>query len=287
LWRRRIDKPVAAAILTLCASHMAAILAASPYTYGYKTILPFHVAMIAGAAFLLKFSPRPAGPALPAPAVRPKPSVSVIVTTRDGLPGAGEVFRNAGVVDEVLMIASNASDGHALREALRTVKGDWILLCDAEDGYDPADVRKLLTYAGDFEVVYGSRVSQTPLWSRSGSEPSLLRAWIVAKYMELLCNTPTLTDACCGLRLMRREVAEAVCAEAVARGGKYPDLEMMILTLLLNYRFVQVPVTWRPTSTGAGTLFGSLSMSGEMIVLVTRRWLRHGRLLDAHQAPTA
>jgi Dolichyl-phosphate-mannose-protein mannosyltransferase len=68
LWRRRIDKPVAWTILAFCASHMAAMLAATPYTYGYKTILPFHLALLAGAAFLLKFTPRRA--AIVTPRVR-------------------------------------------------------------------------------------------------------------------------------------------------------------------------------------------------------------------------
>jgi len=54
LWRRRVPKPMAATLLAFCGSHLLAMVMAAPWTYGYKTTLPFMFASMAGAAFLLR-----------------------------------------------------------------------------------------------------------------------------------------------------------------------------------------------------------------------------------------
>lgn len=299
LWSGYIDKAVAAVILTFCASHMAAMVAASPYTYGYKTILPFHMALIAGAAFLLKFKPRPFFlkfksrlffAELPRRAWAMEPSVTMILTGRNISPETCDAFLDEEVAVEVLTVAESEHLPSALLESVRKSQGNCVVLRDGEDGCDRCDaddIRKLLAYACDFDVVLGSRVTQVPLWRRGFSEPSLVRGWIVAKYIQVLYNTPTLTDACCGLRLMRRGVADIVCEEAASSGAKYPALEMLISTLRHGYHVVQVPVTDRSASPAAVSLLGNLVMGCRMIALVTRRRLRDAFRRRAPRTRTA
>jgi hypothetical protein len=91
--------------------------------------------------------------------------------------------------------------------------------------------------------------------------------------LAVLYNTPTLKDVCSGLQVMKREVAEAVSAEAVAHGGEYFELEMMISALGHGYRVVEVPVSSRPgpvDTPSPDPLFTGFAM----IAVVTRRWLR-------------
>jgi hypothetical protein len=51
---RRIPKTIALVLGAFLLSHLASMVLAAPWTYGYKSILPFHLACIVGAAFLLK-----------------------------------------------------------------------------------------------------------------------------------------------------------------------------------------------------------------------------------------
>jgi 4-amino-4-deoxy-L-arabinose transferase-like glycosyltransferase len=54
LFARRIPRATAYVLLAFLASHLASMVLGAPWTYGYKSILPFHLACLIGAAFLLK-----------------------------------------------------------------------------------------------------------------------------------------------------------------------------------------------------------------------------------------
>jgi hypothetical protein len=54
---RRLRGPLAFVLCVFALSHMAAMVLAAPWTYGYKTILPLHAAFLVGAAHLLARSP--------------------------------------------------------------------------------------------------------------------------------------------------------------------------------------------------------------------------------------
>ena len=78
------------------------------------------------------------------------------------------------------------------------------------------DVLKLLAYAEDFDVVYGSRTTA----SSSGPGPTwaLFLRWgnyAVAKLMEFLFNGTNLTDVGCTMRLIKR----ARCARSSRTSG--------------------------------------------------------------------
>ena len=52
LVRRSVPSPISTVTALFLASHMVAIISAAPWTYGYKSILPFQVATLFSAAFL-------------------------------------------------------------------------------------------------------------------------------------------------------------------------------------------------------------------------------------------
>lgn len=53
LARRRLPASLTFVLCVFAVSHIAAMVLAAPWTYGYKTILPLHVAFVVGAAHLL------------------------------------------------------------------------------------------------------------------------------------------------------------------------------------------------------------------------------------------
>jgi hypothetical protein len=54
---RRIPRALAFVLCAFATSHTAAMILAAPWTYGYKTILPLHLAFLLGAAFLFAWKP--------------------------------------------------------------------------------------------------------------------------------------------------------------------------------------------------------------------------------------
>ncbi len=314
LWTRRIPWQVRNALLTFLVSHLAAVVIATPWTYGYKTILPFHAVMLIGIAFLLPNW----GAVTPRVVTNPKrnaaerPLVSVVLPTyneKDSIRGVIEDFFATGVVDEVIVVNNNAAPGTseevqgtgarevfepvqgygaACQRGLTEAKGDYIVLCEPDGTFMAEDIFKLLAYANDFDAVYGSRTSQQFVW-QGANMGFFLRFgnWAVAKYMEFMFNGPNLTDVGCTMRLIKRDVARALAATYTIHGSQFGP-EMMVLTLRERYQMVQIPVNYRPrvgVSSVTGDPAKTIRLGLQMIWLITAYRLQHLNVAPA--APDA
>lgn len=223
---RRVPRPMAATLLAFCASHMTSMVMAAPWTYGYKTILPFMYASIAGGAFLLRRAGEPA-PALQTARLA-HPTVSVIVLG-DG--ARAKDVRAACGADEVLA----ATD---LRSALPATRGALVAVFPADGAYEARDLRRLMRSGRDYDVVLGSRLAE-------GRARPPRAAWALAKLAGAAYrgDHELLTDLGCPMWLMRREVLAALLESPRASAARLP-----FLALRAGYRVIQVPVTWRSTA---------------------------------------
>lgn len=299
---RRVPWSVQTVILAFSASHVAACVIATPWTYGYKTIVPMHFAFILGIAFVLpKWGtvraldvlerPRDGEPKL-------RPRVSVVLPTyneKDSIRRVIQDFFATGAADEVIVINNNAAPGTseevagtgaieifeteqgygaACRRGLREATGDYIILSEPDGTFDAQDIHKLLAYAHDFDVVFGSRTSQQFV-RRGANMGFFLRFgnWAVAKYLQFLFNGPTLTDVGCTMRLVKSHVARELAGQYRIKGSHFGP-EMMALTLRQHhYRTVQIPVNYRPRvgqSSVTGDPATAFWLGLQMIWLITR-----------------
>jgi hypothetical protein len=105
------------------------------------------------------------------------------------------------------------------------------------------DVRKLLAYSEDFEVVYGSRTVKELIWQ--GANMGLFLKWgnySVAKLMEFLFDTTSLTDVGCTVRCVRRDVLRRL-EPFFTVDGSFFGPEMMVLSILMR-KIIQIPVNY-------------------------------------------
>ena len=225
-------------------------------------------------------------------------SVSVVLPTyneKDSIRRVIENFEATGVVDEILVINNNAADGtseevarttareilerrqgygFAIQRGLAEAQGEYLVVCEPDGTFLARDVFKLLSYAEDFHVVYGSRTSQQLVW-RGANMGLFLRwgNWAVAKYLEFLYNATSLTDVGCTLRLVHRSVAEAMLP-AFRIGGSAFGPEMMTLSLRARCRVIQVPINYLPrvgVSAVTGDPVKAFFLGLRMIQLITTR----------------
>jgi glycosyltransferase involved in cell wall biosynthesis len=234
--------------------------------------------------------------------------VSVILPTyneRDSIRGVILDFVRTGVVDEVLVVNNNAAPGTseevaaaasgsppgvvrevfesrqgygaAIQCGLRQATGDYLIVCEPDATFLAADVFKLLAYAGDFDVVYGSRTARLFIW-RGANMGAFLRwgNWAVAKLMEFLFNSTNLTDVGCTMRLIRREAHDEIASEFSIAGSAFGP-EMMLLSLLHQQRIIQVPVNYLPRvgeSSVTGDIRKTVPLGLWMIGLILKYRLR-------------
>jgi glycosyltransferase involved in cell wall biosynthesis len=223
--------------------------------------------------------------------------VSVVLPTYNEKDSIRQVvldFLATGIVDEVLVINNNAAPGtseevagtgareiverrqgygYAIQRGLAEATGDLIAVCEPDATFLPRDLFKLVTYAEDFDVAYGSRTSQQMIWH--GANMGLFLRWgnwCVAKYLEFLFNATNFTDVGCTFRVLRRSAAERL-AGVYRIGGSHFGPEMMIRSLQAGLKVIQVPVNYLPRvgeSSVTGDPVKAFRLGMVMIWLITR-----------------
>lgn len=153
---------------------------------------------------------------------------------------------------QVFMHGYNKGKGSALRTALEHVRGDIVLIQDADLEYDPADYDRLLApiESGEADVVFGSRFLENPR-----QDPSRLHRF----GNRLLTGVSNLAT---GLRLTDMETCYKVFRRDVLRGmtlrerrfGFEPEFTAKIARRGCAVR--EVPVRYHSRNYSAGKKIG-------------------------------
>lgn len=194
--------------------------------------------------------------------------VSLIFPTyneKDSIKDAIIDYQYGGIVDEILVVNNNATEGTseqvaltsakeifetkqgygaAIRKGFKEVSGDYIIVSEPDGTFSGKDVVKLLSYIDDFDVVYGSRTVKELIWQ--GANMGLFLKWgnyAVAKMMEVLFNTTSLTDVGCTMRCINRKALRHI-EPFFTVDGSFFGPEMMVLSILMRMRIVQLPVNY-------------------------------------------
>jgi glycosyltransferase involved in cell wall biosynthesis len=223
--------------------------------------------------------------------------VSVVLMTyaeRYSIRSVIEGFLATGVVDEVLVVNNNAEPGtseevartparevfepkqgygNASRRGLREASGDLIVLAEPDGTFLPTDIRKLLVFSDECEVVFGTRTTRELIWDGANMEWFLRWGnWGVAKGVEVLFNTSHLSDVGCTYRLLTRRAYEHI-RDKFSIGGSHFGPELMLLAIASGARFVEIPVNYLPRvghSSVTGDFGKAVKLGLTMIVFVLR-----------------
>ena len=223
--------------------------------------------------------------------------VSVIFPTyneKDSIRAAIEDFFATGLVDEIVVVNNNAAPGtsgevaatravevhepkqgygHALQRGMAEATGDIFILAEPDGTFSGHDVRKLLAYAEDVDVVFGTRTSRIFIWE--GANMGIFLKWgnyAVGKLVEFLFNTTILTDVGCTMKLLRRRVYEQI-QPSFRIGGSHFGPHLMLLIITRGFPFVEIPVNYRQRvgeSSVTGNFFKAFRLGVIMIGMVLK-----------------
>lgn len=222
-------------------------------------------------------------------------TVVVILPTyneKETIRGCIEDFFATGNVDEVIVVNNNAvvgtseevaktkarevvepeqGYGAAIQGGFMEAKGDLIVVCEPDGTFEAKDIVKLLAYASDFDFVVGTRTAKEFIWQSANMGHFLKWGnYAVAKLMELLFNTVTLTDVGCTMRLIKREALLRMQPHFSVKGS-YFGPEMMLLACVLDIPFVQIPLNYRArvgVSSVTGNKWTAFALGLRMIKLI-------------------
>jgi glycosyltransferase involved in cell wall biosynthesis len=223
-------------------------------------------------------------------------SVSVVLPAyneEEGIRASVNGFFATNVVDQVIVVNNNSLDrtveearktrativheseqgyGAALTRGLKEAAGDYIILAEPDGTFDSNDVIKLLSYADDFDMVCGTRTTRELIWAEANMGWFLRFGNIlVAKWLEALHNTCSLSDCGCTLRLIHRHSLEKFLPYLRVTGSHFLP-EMVMLARKCGLRMIEIPVNYRGRrgmSKITGTLKGTWKTGMNMIRIIT------------------
>ncbi len=144
---------------------------------------------------------------------------------------------------KIVLHERNRGKGAAIKSAFSQVRGDVVIVQDADLEYDPAEYMKLIQpiVEGKADVVFGSRFA--------GDSQRVLYFWhyVGNRLLTLLSNAVTnlnLSDMETCYKVMRREVVERIAPTLVEeRFGIEPELTAKVASLP-GVRIFERPITY-------------------------------------------
>jgi glycosyltransferase involved in cell wall biosynthesis len=173
-------------------------------------------------------------------AVRLPVDVEVIVVDDGSTDGSDKVLAAVGdSTVRILRHPENKGKGAAIRTGLEVVRGDLVLIQDADLEYDPADWSRLLdpVLRGKALVVYGSRFT--------GERKNMLPLhWIGNRFLSLMTNilySSTLSDMETCYKLFDRRVLEGMTIDS-DRFDFEPEITAKVMRR--GHRIYEVPISY-------------------------------------------
>jgi glycosyltransferase involved in cell wall biosynthesis len=168
---------------------------------------------------------------------------------------------------QVVRHPTNLGKGAAIRTGLQHVRGELVLIQDADLEYDPEDWPRLLRpiLRGRSQVVYGSRFN--------GEGGSMAASdWVGNRFLSLTTNllyNTSLSDMECGYKLFSRKVLDDITIES-DRFDFEPEITAKVLRR--GYRIYEVPVSYSGRPASEGRKFSWRDGVRALSTLVKYRW---------------
>lgn len=190
-------------------------------------------------------------------------------------------FKKLNFIDEIIVVDNNSTDntediarkkgakvfkeknqgyGFALRRGLTEASGDYIILSEPDGTFVPSDSKKLLAHINDYDMVTGTRTDSAFI-TRGANMGYFLRFGniAVAKLIQLLYKTSSLSDCGCTFRVLRRSLVKKLLPKFTV-GGQHFLAELVVLTSLSGEKILEIPVRYQKRI-GRSKITGSLKTS--------------------------
>jgi glycosyltransferase involved in cell wall biosynthesis len=176
--------------------------------------------------------------------------------------------------DKIIFHKKNSGKGAAIRSAKKYLKGDIVIIQDADLEYNPRDYRKLVKpiIRNKFNVVYGSRVLGRPRYNSKGFI-SLSRIFFnhVLTIISNIINNQNLTDAHTCYKVFSAKLFKkltlveddfAFCPEVTTKISNIGD------------QIFEVPISYVGRTSGEGKKIGIYDGFRAIYVLMKWKFLR-------------
>ena len=166
----------------------------------------------------------------------------IIVVNNNAAPGTTEEVAKTSAIE---IFEPTQGYGAAIQRGFEAAKEDLVFVCEPDDTFVAQDVYKFLAYIDEVDVVYGSRTIKYFIWHDANMGWFLkFGNWAVAKLIEVLYNTTSLSDVGCTFRLIKQDALQKIKDDFRIKSNFFGP-EMILLSSWNGLSFVQLPVNYR------------------------------------------
>ena len=160
--------------------------------------------------------------------------------------GTNEVInKNENKIDKIIVHKENKGKGAAIKSAQEHVRGEYVIIQDADLEYDPKDIVSLLheIESKKCQVVYGSRVLSNPgnIKSQNFSHNLRILGNIFLTKLSNILNNQNLTDAHTCYKLFKSDLFKSIKLEE-SDFSFCPEITTKIS--LLNIDIFEIPINY-------------------------------------------
>lgn len=155
---------------------------------------------------------------------------------------------------KVIHHEKNLGYGATLRDGFRNAKKyDYTFYTDGDNQYDVSEIKKMLPYLADYDVVIGFRTKRALTFSRQLQ--TLFFNWLI----RFLFST-TIKDINCSMKIVSRRALNSI---TLGSNSSFVDAELLIKLRDKGYEIKEVPVAHFPRK------FGKASGGSKSVILKT------------------
>ena len=149
-------------------------------------------------------------------------------------------------INKIIFHKKNLGKGSAIKSAQKYIKGDYVVIQDADLEYDPRDLIKIYKFITlkNYSVVYGSRVLEKNKYENTKNFTHLIRIWgnIFLTKISNIINNQNLTDAHTCYKMIESKIFKkiklkekgfAFCPEVTTKLSKK------------NYKIIEIPISYK------------------------------------------
>lgn len=190
-------------------------------------------------------------------------------------------FKKLNLFDEIIVVDNNSTDetakltkasgatvvkelkqgyGFALRRGMTEATGDYIVLAEPDGTFLAKDTLKLISFIKDYDMVTGTRTNPKYFTPDANMGPFLRFGNIaVAKLIQYLYHTNTLSDCGCTFRVLKRSLVKKLLPRFTV-GGQHFLSELVVLSAISEGSILEIPIIYRKRI-GKSKITGSLKTS--------------------------
>lgn len=196
--------------------------------------------------------------------------------SRDGSAERAEAFGAAHPHVRVARMPANRGKGAAVREAASLVRGENVVLVDADLSYSRSSIARAIEALGEADFVAGNRRHRESTYEVPVRLFGFLyRRHLVGLTFNLLVRTMLRLDARdtqCGLKAFRRDALRRI-VPSLTTDGFAQDVEMLLVARGLGLRLATVPVTvtYESAASSVRLARSAAVMAGSILRLALRQ----------------